>query len=293
MVTAIVLVTAGCTAQQPGVQATRSRQNDVTGTAPTGSGAPTTDQPTDTTAGAPSDTTPATTPETSPATTPIPVEQGIIDFGQNHRDNGYDGFLTAAFKDIESFWAEQFPELYGSAFTPLSGHIYAAYPDRSDPIPGCGTRVTDYREIEGNAFYCVNGDFMAYDDAELLPQLVNQLGQGAVAVVLAHEFGHAVQSRANEFDQPTILKEQQADCFAGAWAAHIARGESDVVDLHRQGHPRWLDRHDPSPRSARARRRQSAPTHTAPASIGSARSRMASTAAPSAARRSSPRTANH
>jgi predicted metalloprotease len=45
-------------------------------------------------------------------------------------------------------------------------------------------------------------------------------------VVLAHEFGHAIQQRNSEFDQPTILKEQQADCFAGAWAAHIARGEA-------------------------------------------------------------------
>ena len=62
---------------------------------------------------------------------------------------------------------------------------------------------------------------MVYDDAELMPQLVDQLGQSAVAVVLAHEFGHAVQFRANEFEQPTILKEQQADCFAGAWAAHV------------------------------------------------------------------------
>jgi predicted metalloprotease len=181
--------------------------------------------PTDTTP----DTTPVATSDTTPATSPIPVEQGIIDFGENHHDNGYDGFLTAAFKDIESFWAQQFPILYGSDFTPLAGHIYAAYPDRSDPIPGCGSRTTDYRDIEGNAFYCVDGDFMAYDDAELMPQLVNQLGQAAVAVVLAHEFGHAVQSRANEFDQPTILKEQQADCFAGAWAAHISRGENDVL----------------------------------------------------------------
>jgi predicted metalloprotease len=75
----------------------------------------------------------------------------------------------------------------------------------------------------------VDGDFMAYDDADLLPQLVDQLGQSAVAIVMAHEFGHAVQVRANEAQQPTILKEQQADCFAGAWAAHVSRGESDAI----------------------------------------------------------------
>ena len=50
-------------------------------------------------------------------------------------------------------------------------------------------------------------------------------------MVLAHEFGHAIQARAQEFRQPTILKEQQADCFAGAWAAHVSRGESDVINF--------------------------------------------------------------
>jgi len=222
VVTAILLATAGCAVPSTGVHSTRSRQNDTTGVeASTPSSAPSTDQP--------QGTTPATTPATTPDTTPIPVEQGIIDFGQNHQPQPYDGFLSAAFKDIESFWAVQFPAVYGTDFKPLSGKIYAAYPDRSDPIPGCGSPVTSYSDIEGNAFYCVDGDFMAYDDAELMPQLVSQLGQAATAVVLAHEFGHAVQTRANEFDQPTILKEQQADCFAGAWAAHISRGESDVL----------------------------------------------------------------
>ncbi len=157
------------------------------------------------------------------------MQQGIIDFGSNKTPRDYDGYLTAAFSDIAAFWADQFQAVYGKAFAPLSGGIFAAYPERTEPIPGCGTPQTLYADVEGNAFYCVDGDFMAYDDAELLPQLVSDLGQSAVAVVLAHEFGHAVQARAEEFQQPTILKEQQADCFAGAWAAHVARGESVVI----------------------------------------------------------------
>ena len=207
----ILLVLAGCAVVQPGVAATNSRQNE---------GRPI--QPNN-----PS----ATTVDTTPDTVPIPVQEGIIDFGANHQDNGYDGYLTAALSDIETFWKEQYPAVYGGDFQPLTGSIYAAYPDRTEPIPGCGTPQTTYLDVQGNAFYCVEGDFMVYDDAELLPQLVKQLGQSAVAVVLAHEFGHAVQFRANEFEQPTILKEQQADCFAGAWAAHVARGESDVINF--------------------------------------------------------------
>jgi predicted metalloprotease len=207
-----LLVFAGCTVKEPGVEATRSRQND--------DGSLIDDNN-------PDDTTVDTTPDT----TPIPVEEGVIDFGANKPARAYDGYLTAALADIEAFWSEQFPAVYGTEFTPLAGHIYAAYPERSEPIPGCGTPQTAYGEVAGNAFYCVEGDFMAYDDAELLPQLVDQLGQSAVAVVLAHEFGHAVQFRAGEFEQPTILKEQQADCFAGAWAAHVSRGESTVISF--------------------------------------------------------------
>ena len=213
-----LLGVVGCTLQQSGVQATRSRQNDagtVVGSDPTPGTTP--------------DTSPDTTPDTTPDTAPMPVQEGIINFGSNKAPQTYDGFLTAALSDIENFWKDQFPGLYGSEFKPLAGGIFAAYPDRAEPIPGCGTPETTYLDIKGNAFYCVEGDFMAYDDADLLPQLVSQLGQSAVAIVLAHEFGHAVQFRANEFKQPTILKEQQADCFAGAWAAHVSRGESDVI----------------------------------------------------------------
>ncbi|MEO8697429.1 MAG: neutral zinc metallopeptidase [Acidimicrobiales bacterium] len=93
-------------------------------------------------------------------------------------------------------------------------------------MPGCGTPQTAYADVQGNAFYCRQGDFIGYDDDELMPKLVDSLGQSAASVVLAHEFGHAIQERAGEFSQPAILKKQQADCFAGAWAAHVARGEA-------------------------------------------------------------------
>ncbi len=155
----------------------------------------------------------------------------VVDFGADKPSQPYDGFLTAAFGDIQSFWNDAFPEAYGSAFEPLSGGIFAAYPLRTDDIPGCGsTEGSSYDVVASlGAFYCIQGDFMAYDDDSLLPSLVNDLGKEAVAVVLAHEFGHAVQARAGEWEQPGVLKEQQADCFAGAWSAHVASGGSDLI----------------------------------------------------------------
>ncbi|MFT3855846.1 MAG: neutral zinc metallopeptidase [Ilumatobacteraceae bacterium] len=219
---------AACGTVDAGVTATKSRDNSQTPVATTDDTAPdtTTTDTTDTTnepdkPGAPSDTAP-----TEPTIT-VPDDQDVIDFGDAKTPRDYDGFLIAAFQDIESFWAQNFPELYGKDFQQLQGGIFAAYPERTTPIPGCQSPQTKYSDVEGNAFYCSDGDFIVYDDDFLLPELVKSLGQSAVGVVLAHEFGHAIQARAGELNEPTILKEQQADCFAGAWAAHVARGEAD------------------------------------------------------------------
>jgi hypothetical protein len=49
-----------------------------------------------------------------------------------------------------------------------------------------------------------------------------------VAMVLAHEYGHSVQYQAelNRPDTPTLVAEQQADCFAEAYMRWVASGDS-------------------------------------------------------------------
>jgi predicted metalloprotease len=46
--------------------------------------------------------------------------------------------------------------------------------------------------------------------------------------VLAHEWGHAIQARVGYQTYQTVYMEQQADCFAGAWTAHVADGDSSL-----------------------------------------------------------------
>ncbi len=208
LISLFALVAAACGSSDPGVTAVGSQKN--------GGGLIQTEST------QPGDTVP---PERT-----YEVTDGVVDFGEaGPQHPEYDGFLTAAFNDIQQYWSEAFPETYGAAWEPLSGGIYAAYPGRQAPIPGCGEDVSNYDDVEGNAFYCIAGDFMAYDDSELLPSLVDLLGKEAVAVAIAHEFGHAIQARAGEWSNPTVLKEQQADCFAGAWTAHVASGGSDLI----------------------------------------------------------------
>jgi predicted metalloprotease len=62
----------------------------------------------------------------------------------------------------------------------------------------------------------------------LIPQLNAEFGPLLVGVVMAHEYGHAIQSRLGGMDQPTVVLEQQADCFAGAWTADVLAGRSTV-----------------------------------------------------------------
>jgi predicted metalloprotease len=177
-----------------------------------------------------------TTPSAAPVSPNGEVDPGAINFGPDKPPRAYDDFLLAVVTDLELWWAQTYPALYGDAFVALEGDIYAAYPGRPDDIPGCGAPRTTYDEVqEYVAFYCGDGDFMVYDDGDdgLLAELARQYGAATIGTVLAHEFAHAVQLRNGGLARalPTILTEQQADCFAGAWTGRAARGEATTVQF--------------------------------------------------------------
>jgi predicted metalloprotease len=132
----------------------------------------------------------------------------------------YDGFLATAIEDIEAFWTSRFPEVSGGAAYPgLQGGVYPMWPEVGD-VPGCGERLTSYREVRENAFYCTDGDFIAYDDAGLFPELAEHFDDLVIGVVMAHEWGHHIQALQRYQLQPVIY-ELQADCFAGSWVEHL------------------------------------------------------------------------
>jgi predicted metalloprotease len=197
----------------------------------------------------PDDQTTTTTPSTEPATPSLPaiVEPEIlleipfadvVDADDDKAPRDHDAFVAVAFTDIERWWSEVYPEVYGEPYRPLDGGVYAGYPERSSSIPGCGERTTAYDELQLYvAFYCEFGDFMAYDDGDgrdsLLTPLAEAYGPAVMGIVLAHEYGHAIQARIGALDKflATIITEQQADCFAGAWTGQAFRGESPLLRL--------------------------------------------------------------
>jgi len=123
--------------------------------------------------------------------------------------------VTRSLQDIERYWTATFPTISnGEPFKPVQGgyHPYT----QTDPPPSCGGEPGVYQP---NAFYCPTGDYIAWDSETLIPQLRTDFGELLVGVVMAHEYGHAIQARLGVTDQPTVVLEQQADCFAGAWLA--------------------------------------------------------------------------
>lgn len=127
-------------------------------------------------------------------------------------------------RDLEAWWKVELPKRYRIRWDPVQA--YTGYTSRASARPPkCGDEARpSYDDEAGNAYYCPDGDFIAWDDEQLLPDLIDQYGPVAVGMVLAHEMGHAVQARA-EVDLDQVHYELQADCFAGAWLWRVTGDE--------------------------------------------------------------------
>ena len=139
----------------------------------------------------------------------------------HHASTSYGRTITVAIADIQDYWADEFPDLYGARYQRVpKQRIIAGRPGVK--LPSCQGERLSYRDVADNAFYCVRDNFVVYDDEHLFPDLYSDIGPFAVALVLAHEFGHAVQDRAGVEAERTVEQELQADCFAGGWTEHVA-----------------------------------------------------------------------
>ncbi len=141
-------------------------------------------------------------------------------------DGGAEDHLAlSAINDIQALWTTAYPDFFSGPYTPVTSLI--SY-DSTDPSsPGvCGSPTT-YRVV--NASYCLLNDSVSWDRGSLIPKARTLFVDVAVAGLLAHEMGHAVQNRAHLVRRlltRTIVKEQQADCFAGVYLRWVAEGHS-------------------------------------------------------------------
>ena len=145
----------------------------------------------------------------------------------------YDRILKASIQDIQDFWSEQMPAVYGIPYDELPPshiHPYTAKTDMSS-ITECARGGATYKDFKHNAFHCPLDMTINYDNQDLFPALYKKFGAFTLAQVLSHEWGHVIQTETGTAFPATILAEQQADCFAGAWAAHVDKGDSQLLRL--------------------------------------------------------------
>ncbi len=122
---------------------------------------------------------------------------------------------------VEAFWGEEFEDFAGSgAYRPLDRERIIAVEDGETGLPSCGGGAIPNSTIENNALaaVCPEGQLILWDDDDLFVDLFQQYGATGPAIVIAHEFGHAIEFQAGVLNRPTVVIEQQADCLAGAFA---------------------------------------------------------------------------
>jgi len=114
---------------------------------------------------------------------------------------------------VDGFWRRNFTQLFGRPYQ--SPRVAGGYRGSNGPI--CAGQPA----LAFNAFYCPSQDFLAWDE-NLMDAGYQRVGDSWVYLVVAHEWGHAIQSRINRY-QVSLATELQADCLAGATLAGAQR----------------------------------------------------------------------
>jgi predicted metalloprotease len=144
-------------------------------------------------------------------------------------DNGaIDKLSLLSVNDIEDYWQAHYSEALKGSYSPPGKLV--SYDSNSPSSPTVCHNKT-YKLV--NAFFTSSCNLIAWDRGVFMPVAQKYFGDMSVNGVLAHEFGHALQNMAKIVTRrdPTIVKEQQADCFAGVYLFWVASGKSKRFTL--------------------------------------------------------------
>jgi predicted metalloprotease len=144
-------------------------------------------------------------------------------------DNGaIDKLSLLSVNDIEEYWNSVYSQSLKGTFLPV-GKL-ASY-DSNDPNSPTVCHSDTYKLV--NAFFTSRCNLIAWDRGVFMPVKQRYFGDMSVNGGLAHEFGHALQQMAKLVTRkdPTIVREQQADCFAGVYLFWVAEGKSPRFTL--------------------------------------------------------------
>jgi predicted metalloprotease len=161
---------------------------------------------------------------------------------------------------LNQFWTQELDRLY---HIPFRSVVRLEYYNGDRDVP-CGGR---YQSLPNNAFYCpVPGDeHIAFDMNWFQNYLEKSPGGVTTFLILAHEWGHAVQSTWLENNgadvwNPEYRRELNADCLAGAFLSWAISNHQIIMEdgdwegvwdwLYASGGP-WLSPTDHGTREQR------------------------------------------
>lgn len=167
---------------------------------------------------------------------PTGPKEGVADTDlkvENTDGGEMDRLAANAVADLYAYWDAELPKNFDEKFTHIERLV--SYDSDGKAMTLCGASTAKFQ----NAFYCGGGgeDLIAWDRGVLLPMLAKNFEPISVVGVLAHEMGHAVQFRLGEKSNmsqstPTIVREQQADCYMGNFMRHVAEGDAEHFQLN-------------------------------------------------------------
>jgi predicted metalloprotease len=130
--------------------------------------------------------------------------------------------------DLEEFWKFAYPDTFDGELEPVK-ELVSWDSDAPD-----GRFCGETTEGLVNAAFCEEDNTIGWDRAVLMPSLRQANGDMAITMVLAHEYGHAIQKMAtlNPKGVPSLVAEQQADCFSGVYLRWVAEGKSPRFTLN-------------------------------------------------------------
>ena len=146
----------------------------------------------------------------------------------NTNNGPIDKLALLSINDIEDYWKGVYSQSLKGTFKQVDKFV--SY-DSDDPNSPIVCRRKTYKFV--NAFFNSRCDLIAWDRGVLFPLAQRYFGDMSVTGILAHEFGHALQRMAKlvSTNDPTIVFEQQADCFAGVYLYWVASGKSPRFTL--------------------------------------------------------------
>lgn len=147
---------------------------------------------------------------------------------ENTDDGDVDKLTVLAVNDVAEYWDAHYGEAFDGSFEAIANLASYDSEDPSGPVL-CGEDT--YQLV--NAFFCPPDDLMAWDRGVLVPTGIKFFGDASISALIGHEYGHSIQRQADLVNRstPTIVGEQQADCFAGSYIRWVAEGESPRFEL--------------------------------------------------------------